>query len=145
VDGGNVIINSVGDLEAVNVNNDIKVGKGRQLNKDLDMDRAVIKFITDECGKSFKISGEDIVPSMDMKLDLGMLFKVPGGSESNPFKNRTRSFGGTSHSAHRLTVNIDNAEFRHGRESVLNSLGEHANMLTKLTVIGCGSGTVIKP
>lgn len=48
VDGGNVTIISDSDFEVTNVNSDSKVGKGRQLTDDLDMDNAVMRFIADE-------------------------------------------------------------------------------------------------
>lgn len=95
VDGGNFNINSVCVLEAMNDNNDSRVCKGRQLTEDFDIDSAVIKFIVDECGNSLKKSVEDTIPSIETKVDFGMLFRIPGDSDSNPFKNRSLSFGGT--------------------------------------------------
>jgi len=47
VEGGKVIINSVNGLDATNVNNENKVGRGRQLIVDFDIESTVIKFITD--------------------------------------------------------------------------------------------------
>lgn len=143
VEGGSLIINSVGGLEAMNVSNDTKVGNGRHLIDDLDIDSAVIKLIADDCGKSLKNSGVFTIPTMDMKLPLGMLFRTPGDSDSNPFKNRTLSFVGTSHSAHRLTANIESAEIRHGCGIVESNFGEHANMLTKFKTMAGGSGSII--
>jgi len=112
VDGLNETISS--DLYVMNVRNDTKVGIGKQLNVGFDMDSAVIKFIADVCGKSMKKSGEDTVPSIEMKLPLGILFRTPAVSDSNPFKNRSLSLVGTSQSTQRLTDNTESAEFRHG-------------------------------
>jgi len=145
VDGGNLVINSVCVLEAINVNSDSRVCKGRQLTDDFDIDSAVIKFNVDECGRSLKKSAEDTKPSIETKLDFGILFRIPGESDSNPFKNRSLSFGGTWCSAHWLTANIDSAELRHGCVSVENNFGEHPNTPTKLMTMSDGIGSVKWP
>lgn len=86
VDGGNADTISTGDV-AINVNKDRRLGIGIQLNDDFDNERAVIKFFIASLDNAFKVTGEVIVPSMELKTDLGRLFKTPGGSENNPFKN----------------------------------------------------------
>lgn len=146
VDGGNLLNNSLNDLYSMNFNNEIKVGKGRWLTVDFDIESTVIKFIADKCVKLVKISVEDAIPNIEMKLAFGMLFKTPGDSESNPFKNDTIFFGGISPSAHWLIDNINTTEFMHcGGIMENNSGGEHANMLNKLMTISGGSGTTIWP
>lgn len=83
-----------------------------------------------------------VVPSMETKMAFGMPFRTPGDRDRSPFRNRTRSFAGTWHSAHWLTANIDSAELRHCWESVDNNFGEHANMPTKLTTVAGGSASI---
>lgn len=86
VDGDNFVNTSWGGLSDIYVKIDINVGSGRQLNNDLDIETTVIKWITVEWGKSSNMSLEVIIPITNIRTDFGMVLRMPGESENNPFK-----------------------------------------------------------
>lgn len=144
VDGGNFINISSGGLSAIYVNIVINVGIGRQLNNDLDMEITIIIWITADWGKSFNMLREVIIPSIGIRTDFGIVLRIPGDSENNPFKYSTIIFTDILCKWYWFDVIIINNEFSSEWVKLENSWFVVDNMVTRLIITLDGNELVNK-